>query len=381
MKAMPTQPHGRSTGVSLIELMVALAIGAILVLGLVQVFGASRAAYQMSEGIARVQENARFAMDYLQRDIRMAGHFGCVNDQAHFVKDEGDPTNHLTHADLDFSVSVQGYEAAGTGPQDTVTIGGATGGWTPTPPSFSPAPSPGSDIIVLRYLGSVGTPVTVIGGSPGAEELSFATGGWDALTDEGVTSPTLFGVADCSFVDVFQGSGGTSGVTVGGTPATQLASRYNAFPAGQAMLYRANAVAYYVAPGATGEPALWRARADDTGAFTSEELVEGIESLQLLYGQDATPDISAQSPPVGNIVVHQPANLLGTDATEWRRVGLVQVGMLVSSPDRASAPQAVDAAANPRVLGVEFEPATTNDAHYRVAYEATIAVRNRLFGN
>ena len=48
---------------------------------------ASRTASRLAEGNARAQENGRFAQEFLQRDIRMAGHFGCVNDQAHFVRD------------------------------------------------------------------------------------------------------------------------------------------------------------------------------------------------------------------------------------------------------------------------------------------------------
>ena len=79
----------RVAGLSLIELMIALLIGTILVLGLVQVFSASRAAYQLSQGIARNQENARFALDFLSRDLRMAGHAGCVNDQSLLATDAG----------------------------------------------------------------------------------------------------------------------------------------------------------------------------------------------------------------------------------------------------------------------------------------------------
>src|SRR5690554_5075136 len=110
MNIRPCSVKYHCSGVSLIELMVALAIGTVLVLGLVQVFAASRAAYQTSEGLARVQENARFALDFLQRDIRMAGHFGCVNDQAHWVKDEGDPLLHDdTTPALNFMISIEGY--------------------------------------------------------------------------------------------------------------------------------------------------------------------------------------------------------------------------------------------------------------------------------
>ncbi|KAG1390382.1 hypothetical protein G6F59_015225 [Rhizopus arrhizus] len=70
-------------GLSLVELMVALVISLVLMLGVVQVFIASQTAARLSEGASRVQENARFALDFLERDIRMAGHMGCVNDQAH----------------------------------------------------------------------------------------------------------------------------------------------------------------------------------------------------------------------------------------------------------------------------------------------------------
>ncbi|WP_031340774.1 PilW family protein, partial [Xanthomonas maliensis] len=80
-----------AAGISLIEMMIAMVIGLVLMLGVIQVFSASRTASMLAEGNARAQENGRFALDFLQRDIRMAGHFGCVNDQAHFVRGEGDP--------------------------------------------------------------------------------------------------------------------------------------------------------------------------------------------------------------------------------------------------------------------------------------------------
>src|SRR5690606_21928152 len=84
----PVRAHPKrrgAAGLSLIELMIALAIGSLLILALVEVFAASRAAYMLATGLARTQENGRFAIDILQRDLRMAGHAGCVNDQARFL--------------------------------------------------------------------------------------------------------------------------------------------------------------------------------------------------------------------------------------------------------------------------------------------------------
>ena len=385
------------TGVSLIELLIALLIGSLMMLALVQVFSASRTAYQMSEGMSRVQENARFAMEFLQRDIRLAGHFGCVNDQAHWVKEEGDPVIHfgavgLLHP-LNFAVSVQGYEATGTAPGNTSTIGSPSPGWTPGLPAEIAGlnPLPGSDILVLRYLSGRGTPVTSIVSGPGAETLSFSpvNEGWIALTDDGVTAPTMFGIADCSHADVFPGvgaAGGTVTVAPSAAPTTDLVGRYTPHPSGQTVLYRANSVVYYVGrtPAPRNEPALFRARALPGGGYdTPEELVEGIESIQLLFGQDSVTNLSAQTPPVGNITSQNTAAGIvggaGADpANAWRRVGLVQVGILARSPTRAAAGQP----ANPhRLVGTLLQPPADNDGRYRATYESTVALRNRLFGN
>ena len=141
MRRTHTIRSRRIAGLSLVELMIALLIGSILMLGLVQVFSASKAAYQVSEGLARVQENGRFALDYLQRDIRLIGHFGCVNDQSH--KQQVDALRMNTGATagqpLDFNLSVQGYEANGTSQVDQVlNLAAPTAGWTPALPARQP---------------------------------------------------------------------------------------------------------------------------------------------------------------------------------------------------------------------------------------------------
>lgn len=378
-------------GVTLIELMVALAIGSLLLIGLVQVFAASRAAYSTAEGMARVQENARFAIDYLQRDIRMAGHFGCVNDQAHWVKGADDLATHFgavgANHPLNFNFSIKGYEATNTAPGQAVTVGSAAAGWTPGLPAQIQAlnPSPGSDIIVLRYLANEGVPVSALAASGSNTLVSFPTARVDALTDGGMASPELFGVADCARADVFPRSGinlAAGTVTSGGN--SNFSDRYTAQPNGQTVMHRADSVVYYVAAGASGEPALWRARANAAGNYPAvdrEELVEGIESLQFLYGRDDTAVINQENPPAGNITTQDTASLLADDRNEWLRVGLVQVGILARSPNPASTSAAESADRRTRVLGVRFDPPATNDGRHRSSYEVTVALRNRLFGN
>ncbi len=70
-------PFGnRQQGITLVELMVALAIGSFLIIGAVQIYSQSRQAFVINESIARVQETAQFALDTIEADLRMASNWG-----------------------------------------------------------------------------------------------------------------------------------------------------------------------------------------------------------------------------------------------------------------------------------------------------------------
>ncbi len=73
---MKSKTH--QTGLTLIEIMIALLIGAFLLGGVMQIFINSRQTYRMQENLSRLQENGRFAMEFLAKDIRMAGYWGCL---------------------------------------------------------------------------------------------------------------------------------------------------------------------------------------------------------------------------------------------------------------------------------------------------------------
>ena len=62
-------------GFTLVELMVAMSIFLLILVGIFQVFDPSRNAYSVSERKLDVQQNARVAMDRMARQIRMTGYF------------------------------------------------------------------------------------------------------------------------------------------------------------------------------------------------------------------------------------------------------------------------------------------------------------------
>lgn len=74
---MKNKPY--QTGMTLIEIMVSLLIGVFLLGGVLQIFIGSKQTYRMQEGLSRLQENGRFALDFLSKDIRIAGYRECLS--------------------------------------------------------------------------------------------------------------------------------------------------------------------------------------------------------------------------------------------------------------------------------------------------------------
>lgn len=64
----------RQSGLTLVELMIALLIGSILLAGLISLFLATRQTQQTRQHLSEIAENARFFTEFIARDIRMAGY-------------------------------------------------------------------------------------------------------------------------------------------------------------------------------------------------------------------------------------------------------------------------------------------------------------------
>jgi type IV pilus assembly protein PilW len=78
MSALPRTTAGQS-GLSLVELMVALLIGSLLIVGAVTVYANSRSTYAVNEAVARLQEQGRYALSVVEPDIELAGFYGFTN--------------------------------------------------------------------------------------------------------------------------------------------------------------------------------------------------------------------------------------------------------------------------------------------------------------
>lgn len=76
MLQVKSKRRNAQTGLTMVELMVAVAIGSFLMIGAVQIYNQSRQAFVVNESIARVQETAQFALDTIENDMRMASNWG-----------------------------------------------------------------------------------------------------------------------------------------------------------------------------------------------------------------------------------------------------------------------------------------------------------------
>ena len=62
-----------SAGFSLVELMIAMLLGTLITAAAVQIFSMTQSTFQLQRGLTDVQEQGRFAVDFIGRDLRMMG--------------------------------------------------------------------------------------------------------------------------------------------------------------------------------------------------------------------------------------------------------------------------------------------------------------------
>ena len=108
----PAALRRRCDGLSLIELMVALTIGAFLVLGVVTVFIANKTSADLEASLARLQENGRFALDLVADDLYQAQYLGCNTGDVFLVNMIEDPNSPGFTGTLE---GIRAYEKGGGG--------------------------------------------------------------------------------------------------------------------------------------------------------------------------------------------------------------------------------------------------------------------------
>ena len=164
-----TNVPARSSGLSLVELLIAMVLSLGLAALVIEVYIGSTALINERDARLRMQENARFVLDLLTSELRMAGHFGCFSTLDSLSIN--DMLNHPVDSTMQPEFGIQGWEAAATAPGDinnsrrnVATLASTEAEWTAAQFAGFNLPVvqavPDSDMV--RWWGSVGNPAAVI---------------------------------------------------------------------------------------------------------------------------------------------------------------------------------------------------------------------------
>lgn len=357
-------------GITLIELLVALVISLVLMVGVIQLFIGNKRSYQLTEEIARMQESARFAANILAKDIRMAGYTGCTTrDKSSVVINNTldgpgaayTPDNGIEGWEAD-STGFGSYTIVQNGSVSDASVSGwsTTGGLTLNSGTMSVS---NSDII--RLWGIDGDPVLVNSISPGVAQTVV-----DVTQNADFVDGDILMMTDCSVADIFQAcnvqaiSGGINLVASAGCTPGNLVTKALLNQAG-AHVARLVGKLYFVGKrddDSSNPPALFRRVVKQNAtAGTAEELVEGVEALQILYGEDTD---TADPDGVANRYVD------AGSVSDWGNVVSVRIELLMQS----SRTNLVDGSQTFKFNGATV---TASDGRLRYPFMTTVTLRNR----
>jgi type IV pilus assembly protein PilW len=316
-------------GISLVEVLVALVISVFLLGGIVQVYSGNKATFTFTNALAEIQENARFALDTMNQDLRLAGEWGCIE----YDSDDTDNINNEISAatmpgyDSDFHDFVNEEAIEGTdGVTDTIIVRGGRPGQANVESPFEPA---GSNKMTITSNGSFGANDIILVARCGANDLLIAA------------------EADLLRVVSNTPNGAKNELQVSGNKSQQFEK--------DAMVIELQTVTYSIAPGASGQPALFRQEFNQP----PQELVEGVEDMQILYGVDNDTD--------GFPNQYMPANLVA----DFEEVVAVRVQLLLQSMNDFVADV-------PQTYTFNGATVTPGDRRIRQVFTSTIALRNRI---
>jgi type IV pilus assembly protein PilW len=162
VRARPSRHFGKTRGLTLIELMVALVLSLIVIGAAAAALLGARRGFSSIDAAGQLQDNARFATDLVQRLVAQGGYL----DDAYSAQTQG--ANMSIAGMPPEPIYVQGFDNA-IGPIGGVAVNGSRAGGCPA--SAGTGCNNGSDILVVRFqaaqapdaLGSDGTMINCMG--------------------------------------------------------------------------------------------------------------------------------------------------------------------------------------------------------------------------
>lgn len=334
----------KQRGLTLIELMVAMVLGLFLMSGAIEIFSANQRTIRLQIGLSRIQENGRFAIDFLMRDIRMAGYWGCLSADAEIEnKLNADPLYDS------FIANQLPPHAAGINNN------------TDNAPVIS-----GTDSFQLsgfRHSNDnprvVDQPTNRAASLKVTDDSALVQGDIVIIMNSECTSGDLFQLSNVTggggFDNLIHNEGNT--VTPGnrvkelevGLFSDAAGPHDNKYEAGSIVTkVTPNFINYSIQAGENGRPSLFKG---------NTELIEGVEDMQIVYGVD-TNDTKVPN-------YYTTANLVGN----WKQVVSIRLSLLLVSTNDNITSKAITYTYNGNTV-------TPTDKRLRRVFTTTVSMRN-----
>lgn len=310
-------------GLTLVELMIALALGLLVVGSASAIFISNRQTYRATEGLGRVQENSRMAFELMARDLREAAGNPCGN------ADRTEPLKLVNLLNGSTTAWWRGWNNGITGYESTTAL--------VAPTNVRVA---GTDAVDLM-VGDSSSAVTIAAHATATQQFTANT------ADHGFRASDLAVACDWSQASLFQVSsvaGATIGHQTSGTPGNCTTGLGYANPAlacaggpvrtkqfgpnttdtnASATLIRMQPVRWYVGTSAGGQSLYRSVVVNEAGTLSvrNQEVAEGVNDMELQYlleGSTAYVDATVVTP-----------------ASRWNDVTAVRVTLAIRSADGA----------------------------------------------
>jgi len=302
----PVSRRARMAGVSLIELMIAIALGLIVLAGLATLFANQSASRSEMERNSRQIENGRFAMELLSDDLRLAGFYG-----------------ELVVKGVNFPPPAALVDPCSFNPSDWVAaiphgvVGYDNGGGAAQPTCIGSDLAPNTDVLVVRRVSTceagVGTCTAALSGSPYIQVAR--------CNAEAAALPML--------TNYYQ-------IGLYGTESFGRHLRDCATAAGLRQYYTR---IYYISTDngsspPSSIPTLKRMEYNAaTNGWTVQAVAEGIENLQFEYGIDIDGDGTADGYTADPNTYNPPGCVGCTAVNNWANVVSVRIYLLARNTE------------------------------------------------
>ena len=353
-KSSPRYWYPRSQlGVTLIELMIALVIGLLATGAMLKVYVDSSQLYRFNESLARIQENGRLGLEFIRREARMVGFWGCYNG-----------TTDLTELYRKRAVG----SLAGTNltlGSENISIGRIT-----MNPSFGPMGFHLTDTI--QFQGATGRAATL------TSDMEAVNSPITIDDIRNIKPGDALLITDCETAEIFglsAISGSTSTPTleyfsgIGVDNSDELSKAY----AAGSQIYRVTKTTFCIAKDTDlGQSSLRRLvnGVPSDGTTEGDELVDGIEDMQILVGEDTDADSEGVGGDgIANRYFYVDDSSTDRDQSLTRLVSL-RISLLAVSPNNNTTTE-------PAPYFFNGQEVTPSDRYLRKVFTTTIAVRNK----